>query len=122
MRRAITFALVAFLLVGVRLSAQADMSGEWMVSFATPQGPREFAMYVAQEGLRLSGRFSTEFGEFPLKGTVKGSEFTINWSMPDGNTSIDITFTGKFEGDSLSGTAKLGTRGSGPLSGTRTGQ
>jgi hypothetical protein len=122
MRRALTLGLVAFLFVGVRLSAQADMSGEWMVSFATPQGPREFVMYVAQEGQRLSGRFSTEFGEFPLKGTVNGSDFTINWSMPDGNTSLDITFTGKFEGDSLSGTAKLGARGSGPLSGTRTGQ
>ena len=103
-------------------AAQADMAGEWEVSFAAPQGPMEFTMYVMQQGPRLTGRLTGEYGEFPLRGTLDGAAFTITWSLPDGGRSVDITFTGKIDGDSLSGTAKLGTRGSGPLSGTRTGQ
>jgi hypothetical protein len=50
------------------------------------------------------------------------ANFTINWSMPDGGRELDITFTGKVEGDTMTGTAKLGNRGTGQLSGTRTGQ
>jgi hypothetical protein len=103
-------------------AAQTDMSGEWAVSFSTPQGPLELTMYVMQQGPRLTGRLTGEYGEFPLRGTIDGAAFTITWSLPDGGRSVDITFTGTVDGDSLSGTAKLGTRGSGPLSGTRTGQ
>ena len=98
------------------------MAGEWDVSFASPQGPQDFTMYVVQQGPRLTGRLTSEYGEFPLRGTIDGAAFTITWSLPDRDRSVEVTFTGKVDGDSLSGTAKLGTRGSGPLSGTRTGQ
>ena len=79
-------------------------------------------MYVTQEGPRLSGHLSSEFGEPPLKGTINNDEFTIVWSMPDGGRLLEVTFTGKVDGDTLTGSAKLGARGSGSLSGTRTGQ
>jgi hypothetical protein len=78
-------------------------------------------MYVTQEGPRLSGRLTNEAGEFPLRGRMEGSNFTITWSYPDAGKLVEITFTGKVEGDSLSGTAKF-PNGSGPLRGTRTGQ
>jgi hypothetical protein len=102
--------------------AQTDMSGEWDIQFTSPQGPQEFTMFIQQEGPRLNGRLTSEYGEFPLKGNADGSNFTINWSMPDGGRVLDITFTGKVEGDMMTGTAKLGNRGNGQLSGTRTGQ
>jgi hypothetical protein len=115
---------VAFLvaLVSVRAGAQADMSGEWAVSFTSPQGPQEFTMYVQQQGPRLSGRLTSEYGEFPLRGSVDGNTFTINWSMPDGGRELAITFNGTVDGDTMTGTAKLGNSGTGQLSGTRTGQ
>ena len=102
--------------------ASADMAGEWEVSFPSPAGPQEFTMYVMQQGPRLTGRLTSEYGEYPLRGTIDGAAFTITWTLPDGGRTVEVTFTGKVDGDSLSGTAKLGTRGSGPLSGTRTGQ
>ena len=121
MKRALL--LVALLLAFVgRPAAQADMSGEWAVTFSTPQGPTEFTMYVVQEGPRLSGRLISDAGEFPLRGSLNGSDFTITWSLPDAGKLVEITFTGKVDGDHLLGTAKLGARGSGALSGTRTGQ
>jgi hypothetical protein len=102
--------------------AQVDMGGEWDISFNSPQGPQEFTMYVQQQGPRLTGRLTSEYGEFPLRGSIEGNTFTINWSMPDGGRELDITFNGKVEGDSMTGTAKLGNRGTGQLTGTRTGQ
>jgi hypothetical protein len=104
------------------VAEDADAGGEWMVSFASPRGPLEFTMYVLQDGRRLTGRLTNENGEFPLRGSVEGAGFTITWSFPDTGGPIEITFTGTIDGDNLSGTAKLGTRGSGPLSGTRVGR
>ena len=112
----------ALMLLVIPAHAQTDMSGEWAISFNAPQGPQEFTMYVQQQGPRLSGRLTSEYGEFPLRGSIDGSAFTINWSMPDAGRELDITFTGKVEGDNMAGTAKLGNRGTGQLSGTRTGQ
>jgi hypothetical protein len=122
MKRSITLALMVASLSAAPVLTQADIAGEWAVTFTSPQGPQEFTMYVVQEGPRLNGRLTNEFGEFPLKGTLDGNNFTITWSMPDGGRILEITFTGKVEGDSMTGTAKLGARGSGQLSGTRTGQ
>ena len=79
-------------------------------------------MYVVQEGSRLSGRLTNEYGEFPLRGTLDASNFTITWSLPDAGKILEITFAGKVEGDSMTGTAKLGTKGTGQLTGTRTDQ
>jgi hypothetical protein len=121
MKAAFLFALVVGLLSSAPVVAQTDIAGEWAVSFTTPQGPQEFTMYVVQEGPRLSGRLTNEYGEFPLRGTLDASNFTITWSLPDAGKIIEITFAGKVEGDSMTGTAKLGTRGTGQLTGTRTG-
>lgn len=122
MKAALMFASVVCLLSVAPALTQAEIAGEWAVTFSSPQGPQEFTMYVVQEGPRLNGRLTNEFGEFPLKGTLDGNNFTITWSMPDGGRILEITFTGKVEGDSMTGTAKLGARGSGQMSGTRTGQ
>jgi hypothetical protein len=121
MKIALAVALAMTLLV-LPARAQTDMTGEWDISFNAPQGPQEFTMYVQQQGPRLTGRLTSEYGEFPLRGSIDGNAFTINWSMPDGGRELDITFTGKVEGDNMTGTAKLGNRGTGQLSGTRTGQ
>jgi hypothetical protein len=121
MKRALSLAFVVALLV-TRAFAQTDMSGEWEISFTSPLGPQEFTMYIQQQGPRLAGRLTSEYGEFPLRGTADAANFTINWSMPDGGRELDITFNGKVEGDMMTGTAKLGNRGTGQLSGTRTGQ
>jgi hypothetical protein len=122
MKVVLTLAVMACLLAVVPALTQADIAGEWEVTFGTPQGPQEFTMYVVQEGPRLSGRLTNEYGEFPLRGSLDGSNFTITWSLPDGGRVLEVTFSGKVDGDSLTGTAKLGTRGSGQLSGTRTGR
>jgi hypothetical protein len=82
----------------------------------------EFVMYVDQEGTKLSGHLTSDAGEFPLRGTLEGNEIKITWSLPDRGAMLAITFTGKIDGDSIVGTARLGTLGEGPMSAERTGQ
>jgi len=121
MKTALSAAFALALLVAAA-SAQTDMSGEWAIQFKAPQGPQEFTMYVQQQGPRLTGRLTSEYGEYPLRGSVDGNTFTITWTMPDAGRELEITFNGKVDGDNMTGTAKLGNRGTGQLTGTRTGQ
>ena len=103
------------------VSAQANVAGEWAVSFTTPMGLMEFAMAVSQNGTKLTGHMTSDVGEFPLKGTIDGDQVTIDWTLNDNGKMVEITFKGKVEGDKISGTAKLGTLGQGPFSADRTG-
>jgi hypothetical protein len=122
-RSTLCVCVVALLLVpfgAAPLSAQANVAGEWAVSFATPMGMMEFAMAVSQSGAKLTGHMTSDVGEFPLKGTVDGDQVTIDWTLNDNGKMVEITFKGKVEGDKISGTAKLGSLGSGPFSAERT--
>jgi hypothetical protein len=102
--------------------SQADVAGEWAVTFETPGGPEDFTMYVVQEGTRLSGRLTSDAGEFGLRGTVDGNHVRIVWSFPEQGKLLEITFTATIDGDSITGTAKLGDLGQGQMSAERTGR
>jgi hypothetical protein len=99
----------------------ANVSGEWATSMTTPAGPVEYMMYIAQEGPRLTGHLTSDTGELMLKGSVTGDQVRITWSIIDRGKPLDVTVTGTAKGDSISGTAKLGTLGEGPFSAERTG-
>jgi hypothetical protein len=122
LRSTVAVCLAALLLCSAApVSAQANAAGEWAVSFGTPMGMMEFAMAISQSGTRLTGHLTSDVGEFPLKGTVDGDQVTIDWTLNDNGKMVAITFKGKIEGDKMSGTAKLGTIGTGPFSADRTG-
>ena|SRR5476649_1725886 len=123
-RSKVCVCLVALMLVrfgAAPASAQANVAGEWAVSFATPMGMMEFTMAVSQSGTKLTGHLTSDVGEFPLKGTVDGDQVTIDWTLNDNGKMVEITFKGKVDGDKINGTAKLGTIGQGPFSADRTG-
>ena len=91
MIRTARVALVAFVLA-VAVAAQASLTGEWAMSFTTPRGGRsEYTLYMTQEGPRLTGHLTSEYGETPVKG------------------------------DSINGTIKLGAVGEGTFTAERTG-
>jgi hypothetical protein len=74
---------------------QASLTGEWSAVVTAPRGELEYTMYLTQEGPRLTGYFQSQYGEIPLKGSVKG--------------------------DSITGTATLGSVGQGAFRAERTG-
>lgn len=118
MKALILFACLAFSALTVVAQAP-DVTGEWDASYVTPLGPQEVKIYLTQEGPRLSGHTTSEFGEAQVRGSINGSDLKISWSEVDGGKTIDIVVTGKVDGDTITGTASLGGRGSGAFKATR---
>ena len=120
MTRLTTSIIALVLLGGLPVRADTDVTGEWNVTFAAPSGPMEFVMYLDQQGARLSGRLTSDTGEYPLTGTLDRNQITIVWSLPDRGEILQITFTGKVDANSIAGTAKVGKLGQGRMSAERT--
>jgi hypothetical protein len=106
---------IVLAVVFLTLPQQADinLTGEWSAVVTAPRGELEYTMYLTHEGPRLTGYFQSQYGEIPLKGSVKGTEVNLAWTMMDGGKEIAVTMTGTVSGDAIRGTAKLGTIGEG---------
>lgn len=99
-----------------------SVAGQWRVDFVTPLGQNWIILTLNQSGTRLSGHAVDEFGEYELNGRVAGDEVTVIWSVAEDGKMLEITMKGKLETATLiTGTAKLGDVGEGPLSARRTG-
>jgi hypothetical protein len=121
MIRATRVAFVAFVLAAA-VAAQASLTGEWAMSFTTPRGGRsEYTLYMTQEGPRVTGHLTSEYGETPVKGSVSGDEVKLAWSIMENGKPLDISVTATVKGDSINGTIKLGTVGEGTFNAERTG-
>ena len=115
------FATLVVSAVVAVVAAQASLTGEWAMSFTTPRGGRsEYTLYMTQEGPRLTGHLTSEYGETPVKGTVNGDEVKLAWSIMEDGKPLDISVTATVKGDSMNGTIKLGTVGEGAFNAERT--
>ena len=113
--------LLALSVVHATVFAQQSAAGMWRVEFVTPQGQVGVNMTINQSGTKLTGRVTDEYGEWPIEGRLTGGEVTVVWSVPEDGKMMEITMKGKLEGNLITGTAKLGDVGEGPLSARRTG-
>ena len=113
-------ALVLLLFAAPAALAQGDVTGEWEASYATRLGPQELKIYLIQEGPRITGHTTSEYGESQVRGTINGKDIQLSFSATDGGKAIEIRVTAKVDGDSMKGTAKLGDRGEGAFTAERT--
>ena len=98
------------------------VAGQWRVDFVTPLGQNWTIMTINQSGTKLTGHATDEFGEYEISGRVTGDEVTVVWSVAEDGKMLEITMKGKLETATLiTGVAKLGDVGEGPLSARRTG-
>lgn len=90
---------------------KVDVTGAWEMSVDSPMGAMTMALDLKQEGEKLTGTQTSEFGENQFTGAVKGDEivFTISFEGPNGQMSI--VHKGKVAGDSITGTAEAGEMG-----------
>jgi hypothetical protein len=101
---------------------QHSVAGTWRVDFVTPLGQNWIIMTINQSGSRLTGHATDEFGEYEISGRVVDDQVTVVWSVAEDGKMLEITMKGKLETATLiTGTAKLGDVGEGPLSARRTG-
>ena len=122
MRRIWFGVLLAPIVVSAALVAQqASVAGLWRVEFVTPLGQVGVNMTINQSGGKLTGHVTDEYGEYEINGRVAENQVTVVWSVPEDGKMLEITMRGKLEGNVITGTAKLGDVGEGPLSARRTG-
>jgi hypothetical protein len=111
--------LLMFLVVTVSLAAQADVTGEWEASYATPLGPQELKIYLTQEGPRITGHTTSEYGESQVRGSINGQDIAFTFEATDGGKAVVIRVTAKVEGTRMRGTAKVGDRADGAFNAER---
>ena len=92
--------------------------GNWKITMNTPMGARTMDVAIATGGDAFAGKIDSEMGTQELTGKIDGD--TLTWStditkpMP-----MKLEFSGAVEGDSMSGSVKLGMFGSAKFTGTR---
>ena len=100
---------------------QPSVAGLWRVEFVTPLGQVGVNMTINQSGTRLTGHVTDEYGEYEIAGRFADGLVTVVWSVPEDGKMLEITMKGTLDGTVITGTARLGTVGEGPLSARRTG-
>lgn len=100
--------------------AQTNLTGDWDVTFTTPQGPNTVKATFTQAGEKLTGKMTSPMGSVNVDGTVIGTDVRISFSIPIQGNNLTIAMNGKADGDSLSGTASFAGIGESPWTAKRT--
>ncbi len=94
-------------------SGAVNVSGTWNATVETQAGTGNPSFVLKQDGENLTGTYKGQFGEAPLKGTLKGSDISFAFKVDAQGQSLEISYTGKVNGDSMGGKVVLGTFGEG---------
>lgn len=96
------------------------VDGTWKLTVNTPMGAQESTLVISAMGTTLTGTQSAGSSESrPIEdGTVEGN--AISWTASITRPmSLTLEFSANVDGDSMSGSVKLGPFGKQPFSGVR---
>jgi hypothetical protein len=110
-RAGIAVLLVA--LVAAPAAAQINVTGDWDMTIESPQGANTVKVTLTQDGEKVTGLFKSQMGELPFTGTLTGVDLKFGFSLPIQGQSLDISMTGKVEGQTMSGKVQFGGFGEG---------
>jgi hypothetical protein len=102
-------------------AAKVDLSGTWNVSVELPNMTATPTLVLKQDGEKLTGDYvSTQYGKFPITGTVKGSDVTLSFVMNIEGNALNVAYAGTVDKDgALSGTVTYGDLASGTFSASK---
>lgn len=101
-------------------ASKVDVTGKWVLTVETSQGSGTPTFTFKQDGEKLTGRYSGQFGEADLAGSVKGQAIEFTFSVDAQGMNLEVTYTGKIESkDSMSGTVNYGGAAMGTFAGKR---
>lgn len=95
------------------------LDGNWNVTMSTPMGERKATLSLKSSGATLTGTQSVEGSSTEIfDGTVRGDD--VAWKISITNPMpLTLAFTGKVDGDNMTGEMGIGPMGSFPFSGTK---
>jgi hypothetical protein len=111
------FAVAA--LAMAQIANAADVTGTWLMAVETGAGSGSPTFVLVQKGEALTGSYKGQLGEAQVTGTVKGDDVTIQYKVDAQGQTLAVTYTGKVDGNSMSGKVVLGTFGEGTFKGTK---
>lgn len=95
------------------------VDGNWKITLSTPLGDRDATLTLKADGGTLTGKQSAEGNEADIvDGTVSGNDVAWKAAITD-PMPLTLAFTGKVDGDSISGDVSIGPMGSFPFKGAR---
>jgi hypothetical protein len=101
-------------LFAVVMAAAADISGTWNFSVETDQGSGNPTFTLKQDGEKLTGTYSGQFGQASVAGTVKGDKVEIGFAADAGGQKMDVKYSGTVESPTrMTGVVDLGGMGTG---------
>ena len=96
-----------------------DVTGIWESTVESPQGAMTSTATYKQDGEKLTGTHVGQMGELPLAGTVKGNAISYTIAIDAQGQQFTLTYAGKIDGDSITGTVEFGGMGSATWSAKR---
>ena len=116
----VAVAVAALSAIGAAQADKVDLTGKWAFQVQTEAGAGSPTFTFKQDGEKLTGHYVGTFGEADVTGTVKGKEFTIQFSADAQGTKLDMTYKGTVESkDSVKGTLTIAGLGEGTFTGKR---
>lgn len=105
------------LLLSVSFKPQkAVVNGTWNMTVETSAGSGNPVFVLKQENDTLvTGTYKGQFGEAPVKGSIKVNKISLKFSASD----MEISYSGIIEGNTMKGKAVFGTMGEGTFTGIR---
>jgi hypothetical protein len=86
----------------------ANFAGVWNFKATSPEGEDPARLSITQDGDQITGLFRSPRGEYKMEGTVKGNEIRFSVHYTGEGHSMLVPFSGKLEGDRMSGQFKAG--------------
>ena len=94
--------------------SKIDVTGTWALTVDLGTITASPTVVFKQDGEGLTGQYtSPQYGQFPLKGTLKGNQIQFGLTMSIEGNAIDVAFSGTADKDSLKGTVTYGGLGDG---------
>ena len=96
-----------------------SIDGTWHLTIETPIGTQELTLQAQTSGGALTGTQSSPDGSQPIQdGAINGAEasWSVNITSP---MPMTLEFSGVVDGDTLSGSVKLGMFGEARFTGVR---
>lgn len=98
------------LVILTKAQNKVDVTGTWVFQVETSGGSGSPTFTFKQEGETLTGKYSGQFGEANIKGTMKGNQIDFSF---DAEGLGKITYSGTFDNGTMKGKVNLGDQASG---------
>jgi hypothetical protein len=119
-RRRLAIAVLAIVALAGSLAARAaDISGTWDLTVITQAGTGTPTLVLVQNGETLTGTYTGRLGTSPIKGTYKDGAIAFSFAVSGPMGSAEVTYTGKVDGDAMSGNMQMGSMAGGTFTGKR---